>query len=49
MGGGDSSELVSGTLLHEATRYATNQELFFRRCLDDGRFDIDNGELERQT
>ena len=40
--------LVPGTLLHKATRYATNQELFFRRCFDDGRFEIDNGEVERQ-
>ena len=41
-------KLVPGTLLHKATRYATNQELFFRRCFDDGRFEIDNGEVERQ-
>lgn len=40
--------LVPGTLLHTATRYATNQEHFFRRCFDDGRFEIDNGEVERQ-
>ena len=41
-------KLVPGTLLHKATRYARNQELFFRRCFDDGRFEIDNGEVERQ-
>ena len=41
-------KLVPGTLLHKATRYAVNQELFFRRCFDDGRFEIDNGEVERQ-
>ncbi len=40
--------LVPGTLLHAATRCATNQELFFRRCFGDGRFEIDNGEVERQ-
>ncbi|MDQ2931309.1 MAG: IS66 family transposase [Gemmatimonadota bacterium] len=41
-------KLVPGTLLHKATRYAVNQEPFFRRCFDDGRFEIDNGEVERQ-
>ena len=41
-------KLVPGTPLHAATRYATNQEFFFRRCFDDGRFEIDNGEVERQ-
>jgi len=40
--------LVPGTPLHAATRYAQNQEIFFRRCFDDGRFEIDNGEIERQ-
>jgi transposase len=40
--------LVPGTPLHAATRYAQNQETFFRRCFDDGRFEIDNGEIERQ-
>ena len=41
-------KLVPGTLLHTATRYAVNQERFFRRCFNDGRFEIDNGEVERQ-
>jgi hypothetical protein len=40
--------LVPGTSLHAATRYAINQEPVFRRCFDDGRFEIDNGEVERQ-
>jgi len=40
--------LVPGTLLFEATRYALNQEAAFRRCFTDGRFEIDNGEVERQ-
>lgn len=34
--------------LGKATRYAINQEAFFRRCFTDGRFEIDNGEVERQ-
>jgi len=40
--------LVPGDKLHAATRYARNQEKVFRRCFDDGRFEIDNGEVERQ-
>jgi transposase len=41
-------KLVPGTALHAATRYAINQEAAWRRCFDDGRFEIDNGEVERQ-
>lgn len=41
-------KLVPDTALQRATRYALNQEMFFRRCFDDGRFEIDNGEVERQ-
>jgi hypothetical protein len=40
--------LVPKTALHVATRYAINQEAAWRRCFDDGRFEIDNGEVERQ-
>jgi transposase len=42
------ASLVPGDKLHEATRYAINQEDALRRCFDDGRFEIDNGEVERQ-
>lgn len=41
-------KLVPGTALHAATRYAINQESAWRRCFADGRFEIDNGEVERQ-
>jgi transposase len=40
--------LVPGSLLHAATRYALNQEEAWRRCFSEGRFEIDNGEVERQ-
>lgn len=40
--------LVPNTPLFEATRYALNQEAAWRRCFTDGRFEIDNGEVERQ-
>jgi transposase len=40
--------LVPGTSLYKATRYAINQEAAWRRCFSDGRFEIDNGEVERQ-
>lgn len=40
--------LVPGTPLHAATRYAINQEAAWRFCFSDGRFEIDNGEVERQ-
>ncbi len=39
---------VPGTLLHDATRYAVNQEARWRRCFTDGDYEIDNGEPERQ-
>lgn len=42
------ADLVPGDKLHAATRYAVNQELPFRRCFEDGHFEIDNGEVERQ-
>lgn len=40
--------LVPGSPLHAATRYALNQEEDWRRCFSEGRFEIDNGEVERQ-
>lgn len=42
------SDLVPNTPLYAATQYALNQEAAFRRCFTDGRFEIDNGEVERQ-
>ena len=40
--------LVPSSPLYAATRYALNQEAAWRRCFTDGRFEIDNGEVERQ-
>jgi transposase len=40
--------VVPGTPIAKAVTYALNQELAFRRCYQDGRFEIDNGEVERQ-
>jgi hypothetical protein len=34
--------------LRRATTYAINQRVFFRRCFEDGRFEIDNGRVERR-
>jgi transposase len=39
---------VPKTPLHKALVYAVNQEQHWRRCFSDGRFEIDNGETERQ-
>ncbi|HVR02119.1 MAG TPA: IS66 family transposase [Polyangia bacterium] len=39
--------LVPKTPLYVATQYAINQEAAWRRCFTDGRFEIDNGEAER--
>jgi hypothetical protein len=33
--------------LAEAVRYAINQRVFVERCFTDGRYEIDNGEIER--
>jgi transposase len=41
-------KLVPGTKLHQATTYALNQRRYLERCFTDGRFEIDNGEAERQ-
>lgn len=40
--------VVPGDKLYKATYYALNQEDALRRCFDDGHFEIDNGEVERQ-
>jgi transposase len=40
--------LVPKSPLYVATRYAMNQEALWRRCFTEGRFEIDNGEVERQ-
>lgn len=40
--------LTPGTHIYSATTYARNQWAYFERCFDDGRFEIDNGEAERQ-
>lgn len=41
-------QVIPGDRLHEATRYALQEEQRFRRCFSDGRFELDNGEVERQ-
>jgi transposase len=40
--------LVPKTPLYLATHYAIGQEALWRRCFTDGRFEIDNGEVERE-
>jgi transposase len=40
--------LVPNSPLFVATQYAINQETAWRRCFADGRFEIDNGEVERR-
>lgn len=39
---------VPGTLIHTALRYASKQKEYFLRCFEDGRFEIDNGAVERE-
>src|SRR4051794_8117568 len=41
-------KLLPKSPLRRATTYAINQRSFFRRCFDDGRFEIDNGRVERR-
>ena len=41
-------KLLPRSPLRRATTYAINQRAFFRRCFDDGRFEIDNGRVERR-
>lgn len=40
--------LLPKSPLRRATTYAINQRAFLRRCFDDGRFEIDNGRVERR-
>jgi hypothetical protein len=40
-------KLLPKSALRRATTYAINQRPFFRRCFEDGRFEIDNGRTER--
>ena len=40
-------KLLPKSALRRATTYAINQREFFRRCFEDGRFEIDNGRTER--
>jgi transposase len=42
------SSAVPNTPLFTATQYALNQEKAWRLCFTDGRFEINNGEIERQ-
>jgi transposase len=41
-------KLLPKSPLRMATTYAINQRPYFRRCFDDGRFEIDNGRCERR-
>lgn len=41
-------KLLPKSPLRTATTYAINQRPYFRRCFDDGRFEIDNGRCERR-
>jgi hypothetical protein len=40
--------LVPKTPIYKACEYALEQREYFERCFTDGRFEIDNGEIERQ-
>jgi transposase len=40
-------QLLPKSPLRRATTYAIHQRPFFRRCFEDGRFEIDNGRVER--
>ena len=41
-------QAVPGTPIYKAIKYATNQRAYFERCFEDGRFEIDNGAVERE-
>jgi transposase len=41
-------KLLPRSPMRRATTYAINQRDFFRRCFEDGRFEIDNGRVERR-
>ncbi|HET8931859.1 MAG TPA: IS66 family transposase [Polyangiales bacterium] len=40
--------LLPSSPLRTATTYALNQQSYLRRCFEDGRFEIDNGRVERR-
>lgn len=42
------AQQIPSTPLYKATRYAIKHEAAWRRCFSDGRFEIDNGEVERR-
>jgi transposase len=42
------STLVPKSPIYQATHYAIRQKKFWLRCFSDGKFEIDNGEVERQ-
>lgn len=42
-----ANKLVPSSKLADAVRYALQQRVFIRRCFSDGRFEIDNGRVER--
>jgi transposase len=41
-------KLLPKSPMRRATTYAINQREYFRRCFEDGRFEIDNGRVERR-
>lgn len=41
-------KLLPKSPLRTATTYAINQQPYLRRCFEDGRFEIDNGRVERR-
>jgi hypothetical protein len=43
-----ADSFLPSSKLATAVGYAQNQRPFVRRCFEDGRFEIDNGEVERQ-
>jgi hypothetical protein len=45
---GIHSKLLPSSPLRAATNYAINQRAYVRRCFEDGRFEIDNGRVERR-
>lgn len=42
------SKFLPKSPLGKATRYAKDQRPYIRRCFEDGRFEIDNGRVERE-
>jgi len=48
LGRWDSSQAAAEVSAAARHTYAINQRAFFRRCFEDGRFEIDNGRVERR-